>query len=188
MDVTIGAVPAIMDDMKGRERFETLYNSHASAVLGYLMRRTDPTTADELLAEVFAVCWRRIEGVPTDALPWLFEVARRVLSTQRRGNQRRAALKARLRAITPERDEGPPSVARESPLRRALESLSDRDRELLMLIAWDGLSPAQAAGALGVKPGTLRVRLARARSRLAREIGRADDRTPTLQQQPMETP
>ena len=174
--------------MERRERFECLYNAHASAVLAYLMRRTDPSTADELLAEVFAVCWRRIAEVPGDPLPWLFEVARRVLSTHRRGNQRRAALQVRLRAITPERIEDPPAIVRESPLRRALDSLSDGDRELLMLVAWDGISPAQAAAALGVKPGTLRVRLARARSRLARQMDRTSDRTTTLHQQPMEMP
>jgi RNA polymerase sigma-70 factor (ECF subfamily) len=151
------------------------------------MRRTDSATADELLAEVFAICWRRIEEVPSDPLPWLFEVSRRVLSTQRRGARRRAALQARLRAITPDRSDDPAAVTRESPLRSALEQLSDADRELLTLVAWDGLSPAQAASALGVKPGTLRVRLARARARLAKQLER-DEPTPTLRQRPMETP
>lgn len=186
-NVTNGGLPAIITDMGARERFEALYTANASRVQGYLMRRTDSATADELLAEVFAICWRRIEEVPSDPLPWLFEVSRRVLSTQRRGARRRAALQARLRAITPDRSDDPAAVTRESPLRSALEQLSDADRELLTLVAWDGLSPAQAASALGVKPGTLRVRLARARARLAKQLER-DEPTPTLRQRPMETP
>ncbi len=153
-----------------RERFEYIYSAHASAVLGYLMRRTDSTSADELLAEVFAVCWRRIEYVPTDPLPWLFEVARRVLSTQRRSVRRRAALQTRLQEVTPRRTEEPPSLVPESALGQALEALDARDRELLLLIAWDGLTPSQAATALGLKPGTVRVRLTRARRRLARQL------------------
>jgi RNA polymerase sigma-70 factor (ECF subfamily) len=169
-------------------RFEHLYITHASRVLGYLMRRTDASTADEVLAEVFAVCWRRIDEVPADALPWLFEVARRVLSTQRRSGQRRAALQARLRAITPERIEDAPAMPRDSSLSRALESLTSKDRELLLLIAWEGLTPTQAAAALGVKSATVRVRLTRARSRLARHIERSGGCPQPSPHLPMESP
>ena len=174
--------------MGPRERFEHLYVHHAARVLAYLMRRTDASTADEVFAEVFAVCWRRIDEVPADALPWLFEVARRALSTQRRSGQRRAALQARLREITPERIEDAPAVARDSSLSRALNSLTSNDRELLLLIAWEGLTPAQAAAALGVKSTTVRVRLTRARSRLARQIDRCSGRPQPSPHLPMESP
>ncbi len=77
-------------------RFELLYAKHAPAVKAYVLRRADASTADDVVAEVFVVCWRRFEEIPVDPLPWLLGVARRVLSTQRRGERRRGALHDRL--------------------------------------------------------------------------------------------
>ena len=77
-------------------RFELLYAKHAPAVKAYVLRRSAASTADDIVAEVFVVCWRRFEEVPVDPLPWLLAVARRVLSTQRRGERRRGALHERL--------------------------------------------------------------------------------------------
>src|SRR6202044_343922 len=82
--------------MERRLRFELLYAKHAPAVKAYVLRRSDPSTADDVIAEVFVVCWRRFEEIPIDPLPWLLAVARRVLSTQRRGERRRVALHERL--------------------------------------------------------------------------------------------
>lgn len=156
-------------------RFEALYGKQAAAVKAYVLRRSDASTADDVLAEVFVVCWRRFDEVPPDPLPWLLGIARRVLSTQRRGDQRRTALRERLSegarepAVTAEAED--PAV--EDPvLRDALARLSEDDRELLSLIAWDGMSPTQAATVLGVKPGTVRVRLSRARRRLTHALSR----------------
>ena len=148
--------------MNKRERFEGLYTRHAPAVKAYALRRADAASADDVVAEVFVVCWRRFDDVPADALPWLLGVARRVLSTQRRGQRRRAALSEQLARVAPvahERGDG--------HLAGALASLGDGDRELLLLIAWEGLTPARAAAALGCKPSTARVRLMRARRRLS---------------------
>lgn len=150
--------------MQRRVRFELLYERWAPAVKAYLLRRCEPAAADDLLAEVFVVCWRRMEELPADALPWLLGVARRVLSTHRRAEGRRAGLTERLAENAVPTVE--PQVRGDQQLARALERLSESDRELLLLIAWDGLAPAQAAAALGVKPSTLRVRLLRARRRL----------------------
>jgi RNA polymerase sigma-70 factor (ECF subfamily) len=148
-------------------RFELLYAKHAQAVKAYVLRRADASTADDVVAEVFVVCWRRFEEIPVDPLPWLLGVARRVLSTQRRGERRRGALHERLAEQAPD-----PSgeTLRDSGLAAALARLSDADRELLLLIAWDGLSPAQAATVLAIKPATARVRLLRARRRLTQAL------------------
>jgi RNA polymerase sigma factor (sigma-70 family) len=160
--------------MERRVRFELLYGEHAPAVKAYIQRRAQPSVADDLVAEVFLVCWRRLDKLPTEPLPWLLGVARRVLSTQRRGERRGAALHRRLtESGTPQ-----PAVGALSPvvsstgaaLRVALEQLSDCDREILLLTAWEGLSPTQAATVLGVKAATARVRLHRARRRLARAL------------------
>lgn len=168
--------------MDRRVRFELLYGRHAPTVKAYVLRRAAPAVADDLVAEVFVVCWRRFEEVPADPLPWLLGVARRVLSTYRRGEQRGAALRQRLA----EHPGGPSSMTSgalaplsASPgtgagLRGALARLSESDRELLMLIAWEGLSPAQAATAMGVSAATMRVRLHRARRRLARALAGED--------------
>jgi RNA polymerase sigma-70 factor, ECF subfamily len=186
--------------MERRVRFELLYGKHAPAVKAYVLRRAAPAVADDLVAEVFVVCWRRFDEIPADPLPWLLGVARRVLSTYRRGERRGAALRQRLAddAGAPEvvgdgvpastaaggiRWQGAPgegtllsasSGEGGGALREALARLSESDRELLLLIAWEGLSPTQAAAAMGVSAATMRVRLHRARRRLARALLRED--------------
>jgi RNA polymerase sigma-70 factor (ECF subfamily) len=150
-------------------RFELLYAKHAPAVKAYVLRRVDASAADDVVAEVFVVCWRRFEEIPADPLPWLLGVARRVLSTQRRGERRRGALRDRLVETACDSIDVTPEV-NDGVLASALAHLSSTDRELLLLIAWDGLSPAQAATVLGVKPATVRVRLLRARRRLTQAL------------------
>jgi RNA polymerase sigma-70 factor (ECF subfamily) len=152
-------------------RFELLYAKHAPAVKAYALRRANSSTADDVVAEVFVVCWRRFDEVPADPLPWLLGVARRVLSTQRRGERRRGVLRDRLTETVADSIDATPEVG-DGALAGALARLSDADRELLLLIAWDGLSPAQAATVLGVKPATVRVRLMRARRRLTHALAR----------------
>jgi RNA polymerase sigma-70 factor (ECF subfamily) len=159
--------------MEKRVRFELLYARHAPAVKAYVLRRSDASSADDVVAEVFVVCWRRFHELPPDALPWLLGVARRVLSTQRRSERRRAALEDRLAGTALETVEAAASGV-DCALAAALARLSDADRELLLLIAWDGLLPTQAAAVLGVKPATARVRLMRARRRLSHALVREE--------------
>lgn len=147
--------------------FEELYRSHAGAVLAFACRRTAPGDAEDVVAEVFLIAWRRFDDVPGDALPWLLGVARRVLANRRRSENRGVALRARIRS---EQSAGGGVIATpdaDSPALRALWSLSERDREVLMLAAWDGLDRGQAAAVLDISSGTLAVRLHRARRRLA---------------------
>jgi RNA polymerase sigma-70 factor (ECF subfamily) len=168
-----------VESVERRLRFELLYAKHAPAVKAYALRRADASTADDVVAEVFLVCWRRFDEIPADPLPWLLGVAKRVLSTQRRGERRRGALRERLTETAIDSSSAPlgfgdralADVA-DGALAAALVRLSDADRELLLLIAWDGLSPAQAATVLGVKPVTVRVRLLRARRRLTQALSR----------------
>ena len=191
-------------------RFELLYAKFAPAVKAYVLRRAAASTADDVVAEVFVVCWRRFEEVPVDPLPWLLGVARRVLSTQRRGERRRGALHERLAGqagegmgdgsedlvaaaadfatwtsadIAGDLTDDSASASRylgeaalagitDPALVAALARLNDADRELLLLIAWEALSPAEAATVLGIKPATARVRLLRARRRLTQALSR----------------
>jgi RNA polymerase sigma-70 factor, ECF subfamily len=190
-------------DVERRLRFELLYAKYAPAVKAYVLRRADSATADDIVAEVFVVCWRRFEEVPTDSLPWLLGVARRVLSTQRRGERRRVALHDRIAetagrspagtatgslSATPEVEDAALAGIVDGALAGALARLSDTDRELLLLIAWDGLSPAEAATVLGIKPATARVRLLRARRRLTMALARERSDPSTCQHLSMEAP
>jgi RNA polymerase sigma-70 factor (ECF subfamily) len=151
--------------MSPRERFELIYGRHAPIVKGYVMRRAPASIADDVVADVFTVCWRRLEDVPADPLPWLIVVAAKVISTQRRTETRRLRLGRRLAEDAPRASDDPPRLEHPN-LAAALAGMRETDRELLMLIAWEGLSPTQAASVLGIAPVTVRVRLHRARTRL----------------------
>jgi RNA polymerase sigma-70 factor, ECF subfamily len=152
--------------MSQRDQFELIYNQHAPAVKAYVMRRARDAVADDVVSDVFTVCWRRLPDVPEDSLPWLIGVASRVLQTQRRTDARRDRLRERLTdAGTPAKREEP-ALGPAATLGGALAQMRNSDRELLLLIAWDGLSPTEAAAVLGIAPVTVRVRLHRARNRL----------------------
>lgn len=149
-----------------RARFEQIYRQHAGAVAAYALRRAPRETAEEVVAETFLVAWRRLDGVPEQSLPWLYGVARRMLANQRRSTARRAALTQRLKlqAAVAALD----SV--DECLVDALQALQTHDREVLMLVAWEGLTSTEAAQALGCSPVACRIRLHRARKRLARAM------------------
>jgi RNA polymerase sigma-70 factor (ECF subfamily) len=151
-----------------RVQFEQLYRQHAGPVLAYARRRTTQEAGDDVVAEVFLVAWRRADEVPAQLLPWLLGVARRVLANQRRGEHRGVALRDRIRAEQLAGVRSPLGDDVPSPAVRALWSLGVSDQELLMLSAWDGLSRAEAAEALGISVETLAVRLHRARRRPAK--------------------
>jgi RNA polymerase sigma-70 factor, ECF subfamily len=170
-----------------RERYEALFREHYPAVYRYGARRVGVVAAADVAAEVFLVAWRRrgelqaqhrgVSQGERETLVWLLGVARRVCANHLRSRGRRLALGERLAA---ERDAGvslSPDVVVgegfdgggeiEDRVRRALCSLRADDRELLAMIAWDGLQNREAAVVLGCSPRTLAVRLHRARRRLA---------------------
>jgi len=168
-----------MDPPQDARDFEALYDRCAAAVLGYCLRRTTPELAEDAFAETFAVAWRRRDAIPAESLPWLYGVARKVIANQRRSARRQAAVAHRLveTAPVPSAADAPESSRR---VVAALSELRETDRELLLLVAWEGLKPAAAARVLGITPARCRVRLHRARRRLERLVERADapPRTP----------
>lgn len=153
--------------------FDALFTAYHADVLSYIVRRTSLASAEDVLAETFLVAWRRSDRVPKDPLPWLLGVARRVLANQRRGELRRGALVGRLAGLwlglgTLGPWEPPSTLSPE--LAAAIASLSEREREALLLTAWDGLDPDRAASAAGCSAATFRVRLHRARKRVAAQL------------------
>jgi RNA polymerase sigma factor (sigma-70 family) len=171
---TLRAVPDIGSLMSDNEalRFDLLFDEHRRAVLAYALRRVDdPADAADALAETFLVAWRRLDDVPSgdDARPWLLAVARRVLSNQRRGARRRVGLADRLaRELSVYRPRSPTET--DLLVRRALAGLSEADREVLLLSAWEGLTPAQIGAVVGMRAVSVRSRLHRARRRLRSEL------------------
>ncbi len=151
-------------------QFEQLYRAYADRVHAYALRRTTPGAADDVVAEVFLVVWRRLHQVPDEPLPWMLGVARKVLANRRRSDSRAAALRDRLADPGSRRYTSPVSAEVDDRVQRALAGLGERDRELLLLIAWEGLRVSEAAEVLGVRSNTLSVRLHRARQRLARAL------------------
>ena len=153
-------------------RFDAAFASHHRAVLAYALRRV-PTEADaeDVVAETFAVAWRRVDRLPEPDLarPWLLAIARRIVANQRRGSVRRFRLSLRLRAEAPPMAT-PPDV--ETPALEALARLRPDDQELLRLLAWDGLSQAEAGVVLGISANAVAIRLYRARRRFADELAR----------------
>ncbi len=159
---------AVVEDPQ--TRFEALYRRHSGAVKRYVLRRSDAQSADDVVADVFVICWRRLADVPDDPLPWLLAVARRVLANRRRHDARRGALARALRSERPPIGDPPAEAPPGTDAWRALAALSERDRELLLLVAWEGLSTARAARVLGVRANTCSARLSRARRRFARAL------------------
>jgi RNA polymerase sigma factor (sigma-70 family) len=151
-------------------KFSRLYRDQGRAVLAYALRRVeDREDAADVVAETFLVAWRRLGEVPIDhgARLWLYAVARRVIANQHRSERRRIRLGRRLaESLRTELATHPAPQGAAAEVLRAMGSLSDEDRELLLLVSWEGLSPGEAAKVLEISALAARSRLHRARRRL----------------------
>ena len=156
-------------DQVPRWSFESLFEAHKLDVASYCSWRTASSAdAEDAVAEVFLVAWRRIQEVPAGDLAraWLYATARRILANQRRSWRRRAALQDRLTANTViDSLHTATTSAEEAAVHEALAKLVDRDREVLLLIEWEGLRIVELAEVLGCRVVTARGRLYRARRR-----------------------
>jgi RNA polymerase sigma factor (sigma-70 family) len=171
-----------------RVAFEKLFAAHYWAIRAYVRRRGPSSAVDDIVAETFLVAWRRFDSVSEDPLPWLFGVARRILANQHRTERRRGALAARLRGVNLGSELGwEPPAEMSGELAAAMASLSEREREALLLVAWEGLEPGRAARAAGCTPAAFRVRLHRARRRVAAQLGdvtASHTNSPTIEEAP----
>lgn len=151
------------------EKFTAVFRRHYPHVLAYALRRLDEASAHDVVAETFLAAWRHIDRLPDDPLPWLYRTAGHCVANQARGSRRQLRLAGRIAAagegIAPDHAEDVAEMAR---LHVALARLDEIDREALLLVAWEGLDHGGAAYAAGCSAGTFRVRLFRARRRLAR--------------------
>ena len=153
-----------------RARFEALAAEVVEPVRRFLARRTDPDTAEDVLAETLLVCWRRLDQVPEHALPWVYGVARNCLANAQRAERRRERLAARISIVAPPDQTTPTPSERDDELLEAMAALRPEDAELLRLWAWEQLTPAQIATVLQISPNAASIRLHRAREKLREEL------------------
>lgn len=151
-------------------QFGRLYREQGRAILAYALRRVDDREdAADVVAETFLITWRRLAEVPAGAAArlWLYGVARRVIANLRRSERRRTRLGGRLaESLRAELATHTAPSGEAAEILRAMSDLSDEDRELLLLVSWEGLSPSEAAKVLGISSLAARSRLHRARRRL----------------------
>jgi RNA polymerase sigma-70 factor (ECF subfamily) len=157
--------------------FEGLYERHRAAITAYFVRRVAAHDAGDLVVQVFAVAWDRRDDVPDGSgaddhsLPWLYGVARRVLSHQWRSERRarrlveKAGLLRQIHPVTPE--VATVASAEQQLVRDAVTSLRDADRDVLLLSAWEGLTHAEIAEVLNISTAAVDKRVTRAKARLA---------------------
>jgi RNA polymerase sigma factor (sigma-70 family) len=158
------------------ERFTTLYRQHHATVRGFAQRRVGPAWAEEVVAETFLVAWRRIGDVPELAVPWLYRVALYEIANLRRRQAKSARVGDALRQGNPHSllDDDTDSTDLLHSVVRAFGTLKQRDQEVLRLAAWEQLSTAEGAAVLGCSVSAYRMRLHRARARLAAKAGARD--------------
>lgn len=151
-----------------RKRFVDIHERHYDAVLRDAWRRVGPGDAADVVAETFTAAWRRLCDVPEDMpLPWLYGVARNLLANRARKGLRRGTPgvldEGGEHLVEPDHAE---AIGRRDAALAALRDLSENDREIIRLIAWEGLTPAETAVVLGCGAATAAVRPCRARKRI----------------------
>jgi RNA polymerase sigma factor (sigma-70 family) len=161
------------DQQTAERRFRHLYEKHYAALLAYALRRcSDPSEASDAVADAFLVLWRRLPEAPTtddEVLLWLYGVMKRVLANRERSRWRRRRLAERLSLLSREALEEEQSEARRADvlnLMNALAELTEQDREIILLAAWEGLSNVEIGKVLGCSENAATIRLHRARKRL----------------------
>ncbi len=149
--------------------FSAVFNDCYSPITGYTMRRVpNSSEVDDVVGEVFMTAWRRWDEVSVmeNPLPWLYGVAGNVIRNRKRSTARHLRLVNKIGA-EPSVELGDPADALATEVTDALARLSFDDREVLQLVAWDGLSHIEAGEALGCTANAVALRVSRARKRLA---------------------
>jgi RNA polymerase sigma-70 factor (ECF subfamily) len=147
------------------DEFRAIYSAHHAALCAYFARRVGRGEVEDLVAETFVVAWRKLPRRIEHPLPWLYAVAGKVLANHRRKAARRDGVDIgdRLAATAPS---DPAETLSDHNLAVAFAQLGERDREAIRLVAWEGLSLADAARAARCSAPAFAVRLSRARRRL----------------------
>jgi len=153
------------------EHFRTSFEEHYRSVARYVRTRGHGSAdAEDLIAATFEVAWKRMDKVPEgrEALPWLLGIARNLSRNAQRKSKRETSFVNQLSTVTVPWAEMPiEDRAASAEVMAALAQLRPLDRDLILLVAWDELTPAEAGEVLGLRPVTARSRLHRARQRMS---------------------
>lgn len=161
---------------------DALFREHADRVHAYARRHVGPDRADDIVSETFLVAWRRRTELPGEPLPWLLVTARHLIANQRRSGRRADQLwLAAVRELwqVPQPAAPDEAVIERDDYLRALEACSRPEREALLLVAWDGLTPTQAAAVAGCSVRAFTVRLSRARTRMQQALQKSEPGPPS---------
>ncbi|SEF54014.1 RNA polymerase sigma-70 factor, ECF subfamily [Saccharopolyspora kobensis] len=163
------------------DAFAVIFDRHAVTVHRFLARRVGGELADDLTGQTMLVAFdqrRRFDLTQRSALPWLYGIATNLLRRHRRTEvrQHRALARAAPDTVQEGHDELVSNrvTAATRPLRKALAGLSAAERDIVLLIAWEGLSYDEVALALGIPIGTVRSRMHRARRKLREALPEED--------------
>jgi RNA polymerase sigma-70 factor (ECF subfamily) len=174
MEESDGAV--IAESLQTPGVFGVIFDRHGSTLLRFLARRVSPAQAEDLLGEVFRIGFERrssFEPEQESARPWLYGIATNVIAKHFRSEGRRLDAVARA-AASRHLDEDPAERAVDvadacalmGRVMKAIATLPEVERQVLLLFAWEELSYEEIALALAVPVGTVRSRLSRGRARL----------------------
>ena len=160
------------------ECFPQLFDRHFESIHSYLSRRVGGQLADDLASEVFVQAFKsraRFDVTTSNARPWLYGIASRLLSHHYRAERRRLLAYARAASqevvpdVTEDIDARTDAAGTASRLADGLADLATGDRDALLLLAWGDLAYDEIAQALDIPIGTVRSRIHRAR-RVMREL------------------
>lgn len=173
-----------VDDPDPGAGFTEAFDCYAPDILRFARRRTSsPDSAWDVVSDTFTIAWRHWDRPPAPdrLLPWLYAIAGNSVRDQHRSSERRRRLLVRLSADRPgaAADHADGVVLGDS-ISTALARLPAADQEILRLIAWEGQTDACALGiALGLRPGSVRSRVHRARRRLRALLDESDEPAPS---------
>ena len=151
--------------------FERVFAEHSTAIVRFLYRRGAYSEAEDLAAEVFTVMWKKKTEVPDGAeLPWLYKTAGLTLANWYRKKKSLPMGDNQENLDSTDFSDPAQLVVEDHGMRAALLSLSERDREIILAVAWEGLSGNALAQYLGVSRSAADAALSRARKRLEEAI------------------
>ncbi|WP_412744231.1 RNA polymerase sigma factor [Krasilnikovia sp. MM14-A1004] len=170
----------IAEARRSPEQFAAVFDRHYARIYAYAARRLGRDLAEDVASETFMVAFSRIDGYDTshpDAAPWLYGIASNLIARQGRAEAKRYKTLAKLSPDETIGDHDDAVAGRldaataRGRLAKALRRLSTGDRDVLLLVAWAGLSQPEVATALDIPAGTVRSRLHRARQEMRTALG-----------------
>ena len=163
-------------DTERRARFETIWAQHSLKVRAYCIRRVASHDADDVCSEIFLVIWRRIDEIPPPpkTLLYIYGIAGKVVSNHTRSFRRKSRLDEKLRNLGVAPPVDPALLVVQSSddvdVATAVRNLSPKDREIVMLYAWEDLPRNDIAEIMGMTKSAVDQRIHRSYQRLARAL------------------